>query len=303
MGHVATDDDHSRFREFSEDGGEVLTECDELVQVVGHHANRDEGEILLDDDLGGDVFDDNYTYTTPDGLEDTAVAVPNDGFPIPPWVPNSVTSRWIGVPGSDSNGPPGEYRFETFVELTANQAEDAVLVGSWSTDNAGVDVEINDISTGISAGGFTEFTPLPPDAGLGLFQGGFNNIVFIVSNGGDSPNPVGLRVDAVVDVGETAPERARFRRGDAGDTGSVNISSAIFILSFLFSDSVDTLTCMEAGDVNNDGSVNITDPVNLLNHLFGPSPPPAPPGLENCGEDPDEPGTPGDLGCEAYTSC
>ena len=195
------------------------------------------------------------------------------------------------------------FRYETFVELTASQAENAVLVGSWSADDAGVDVVINDVSTGFTNTGFPQFTPFPEDAGLGLFETGFNSIVFVLTNGGDTPNPIGLRVDAVVDVGETGPERARFRRGDAGDTGSVNISSAIFILSFLFSDTVDRLSCMETGDVDNDGSVNISDPVNLLNHLFGTAPPPAPPGLENCGEDPDAPGTPGDLGCESYTSC
>ena len=53
-----------------------------------------------------------------------------------------TTSRWIGVLDPDSNGPPGDYRFETFVELTADQAEDAVIVGTWTTDNSGVDVEI-----------------------------------------------------------------------------------------------------------------------------------------------------------------
>ncbi len=96
---------------------------------------------------------------------------------------------------------------------------------------------------------------------------------------------------------------ADFRRGDASDNGTVNISSAVFILSFLFTDAVDTIPCAEAADTNNDGTVNITDAVSLLSHLFGPSPPPAPPGLENCGPDPDEPGSPGDIGCEEYTSC
>jgi hypothetical protein len=107
------------------------------------------------------------------------------------------------------------------------------------------------------------------------------------------------------DVMVTADVRAgtEFRRGDPGDTGGVNISSAIFILNFLFTGTVTSVPCMEAADINNDGGINITDPVNLLNHLFGPQPPPAPPGLESCGPDPDEPGSPGDLGCEQYTSC
>ena len=94
-----------------------------------------------------------------------------------------------------------------------------------------------------------------------------------------------------------------FRRGDAGNTGGVNISSAILLLNFLFTDLVNVLPCEEAGDIDNDGAVNISDPINLLNHLFGTFPPPAPPGLENCGLDPDEPGSPGDLGCETYTTC
>ncbi len=94
-----------------------------------------------------------------------------------------------------------------------------------------------------------------------------------------------------------------FRRGDASDNGGVNISSAVFILSFLFTDVVNELPCKEAADINNDGSVNLTDPVSLLNHLFASQPPPAPPGLETCGPDPDDPGAPGDLGCEGYTSC
>ena len=90
-----------------------------------------------------------------------------------------------------------------------------------------------------------------------------------------------------------------FRRGDAADDGGVTISSAILILNFLFTERVNTLPCMEAGDINNDGSINLTDPVSLLGHLFRSQPPPALPGPESCGPDPDEP----DLGCEQYTSC
>jgi hypothetical protein len=111
-------------------------------------------------------------------------------------------------------------------------------------------------------------------------------------------------VDDVRVTGAVSGEgRNEFRRGDPGDSGSVNITSAIFILNFLFTGVVDTPPCLDAGDVNNDGAVNITDPVSLLNHLFGTAPPPAPPGLESCGPDPDEPGAPGDLGCERYASC
>ena len=97
-----------------------------------------------------------------------------------------------------------------------------------------------------------------------------------------------------------------FRRGDADDNGSVNITDAVAVLNFLFGGG-GALACEEVADVNNDGQVNITDPVRLLNHLFGDAPPPESPGLETCGPDPAdempkmEDGT--TLGCAGYSSC
>ena len=99
------------------------------------------------------------------------------------------------------------------------------------------------------------------------------------------------------------PDGTPFRRGDATDAGSVNITSAIFILNFLFGGGGLVPACADASDIDNNGKVNITDPVNLLNHLFGSGAPPAAPGLQECGLDPDEPGSPGDLGCDKYESC
>lgn len=94
-----------------------------------------------------------------------------------------------------------------------------------------------------------------------------------------------------------------FRRGDPTDSGTVNISSPIFILNFLFGGGEFVPACKEAADINNDGQVNVTDPVNLLNHLFGTGAAPAEPGLSECGLDPDEPGSAKDLGCDRYDSC
>ena len=74
------------------------------------------------------------------------------------------------------------------------------------------------------------------------------------------------------------------------------------VLGVLFSGDEEP-TCFEVMDSNNDGSVNITDGVFILGFLFGGGPPPAAPGHENCGPDPDEPGSPGDLGCESYPPC
>ncbi len=91
-----------------------------------------------------------------------------------------------------------------------------------------------------------------------------------------------------------------FRRGDADNSGAANISDAVNILNFLFTAGGGP-TCAEAADVNDDGTINITDPVGLLNFLFGGGSGPADPGTETCGPDPAD--SPGDLGCEVYTTC
>ena len=107
----------------------------------------------------------------------------------------------------------------------------------------------------------------------------------------------------VTGTGDVVEERPQFRRGDPGDQGSVNLTGAVLILNFLFTELVDELPCKDAGDIDNNGEVNIADAVNLLNHLFGTAPPPAAPGRESCGPDPDAAGSLGDLGCAEYTSC
>jgi len=95
-----------------------------------------------------------------------------------------------------------------------------------------------------------------------------------------------------------------FHRGDANEDGSLDISDGLCILAFLF-DGGDAPSCLESGDANNDGKLDCSDSIMILGYLFlgtrppaEPGPPPAP-----CGPDPDAPGTPGDLGCEAYDHC
>ncbi len=106
-------------------------------------------------------------------------------------------------------------------------------------------------------------------------------------------------------VPPTPLDKVPFHRGDPNDDGAINITDPIGILEFLFAGAGEPPGCLEAADVNNDGAVNITDPVGLLGFLFGGDGVVAPPGpvSEPCGPDPDAPGSPGDLGCESYTSC
>ncbi len=80
--------------------------------------------------------------------------------------------------------------------------------------------------------------------------------------------------------------RVAFVRGDADQSGSVDISDAIYTLRHLFWGEVD-LKCIDAMDADDEGPVDISDPIYLLTYLFlGGSPPPAP--FPDCGRDPTE---------------
>ena len=82
-----------------------------------------------------------------------------------------------------------------------------------------------------------------------------------------------------------------FIRGDSNDDGVLNVSDAVFTLSFLFIGD-EQPECLAANDTNDDGEVNITDVIRTLNFLFlgGTNAPPAP--FPDPGADPTR-----DLGC------
>ena len=104
----------------------------------------------------------------------------------------------------------------------------------------------------------------------------------------------------VVVTGSTS--RTAFRRGDANDDGQLGISDSLSLFGALFLGGA-LPVCREAGDANNDGSIDITDGIFVLSYLFlGGQAPPAP-GAQACGTDSDAEGSPGDQGCEVYTSC
>ena len=132
----------------------------------------------------------------PPGL--IATVVP-EAFPIPPWIANSSTSKWIGFDTESTNADPIVYDFSTFVSLDGFDPATATVSGQWSTDNVGQDILINGVSTGISNdGNFGALHPLEIPAGF--FEAGQNEITFRFENAPPGINPAGLRVDAVVNA-------------------------------------------------------------------------------------------------------
>ena len=138
------------------------------------------------------VPDIHYFYTA-SPLPAVPVTVDATGYPIGggPWVANNANSRWIG-PDQSSFGPAGGYVYATQFVLPANANLATVNVsGLWATDDPGVDIEINNISTGQLSAGFTTLVPFSITSG---FQIGVNTIEFLVQNAG---GPTGLRVDKI----------------------------------------------------------------------------------------------------------
>ena len=79
----------------------------------------------------------------------------------------------------------------------------------------------------------------------------------------------------------------------------MNIADGVSTLSYLF-DADQALPCLDAADTDDSGQLDIADPVRTFNWLFLAGTPPAPPGYQDCGEDP----TAGDsLECAEYMGC
>lgn len=143
----------------------------------------------------GTIGDTHYSLTSvPGDTTVTRVRTSVGNYPIGPWLPDNVTSAWIG-PNNDSSldGPVGNYTYETTFNLTGLNPYTASITGKWSTDNDGVRILLNGVDTGNLATSFTQFSvgyvPFTISSG---FLSGLNTLDFVVNNGG---GPTGLRVE------------------------------------------------------------------------------------------------------------
>jgi len=132
---------------------------------------------------GGAFLGSTYTLNS----ESLAILIP--GF----WTPNTSTSKWI-APSPDpiiESYPHefgGNYIYRTSFSLPSTfdpLTDTALITGQWASDNTGVDILINGMSTGNSIlygcefgpCSFQVFTPLSINTG---FQAGINALDFIV---------------------------------------------------------------------------------------------------------------------------
>ncbi len=199
--------------------------------------------------LGDDEDDEHYALTvTPegDGGASTAIAAP----PVPPWVDPTGSSRWVGA-GDDpgGNGLPGDYEYEIEFDLTGLDASRAIVMGLWSANDIGGEILLNGQPTGImQEGGFRSLSEFEVSADEFEFLPEKNTLTFRVTNGGESDNPTGLRVEGLMGFIMSGPN------GDFNGNGMIDADD-IDLLSV----AVLEMTNESRFDVDGSGTVDADD--------------------------------------------
>jgi hypothetical protein len=111
------------------------------------------------------------------------------------------------------------------------------------------------------------------------------------------PAALGLLVVLALSARVLAECPPEFQRADSDANGALEITDAVYILSYLFLGE-EPPPCLDAADANDDGALNVADPIWILLFLFSGGPPPPPP-HGACGEDLTEDA----LGCDRYPPC
>ena len=151
----------------------------------------DDGTVLEDASVDGHyVLTDNA-----DGESTDAIVHDGSIWPIVegPWLANSDTSKWIAPRVDTAEAAGGDYTYRLNVDLTGLDPSTAFVSGSWTSDNAGVDVLLNGASLGLTnSGGFGTFFAFGIETGS-PFVSGMNTLDFVINNAG--AGPTALRVD------------------------------------------------------------------------------------------------------------
>jgi hypothetical protein len=169
--------------------------------------------------LADNATDPHYSLIIPAGPAYAATSA--GGFPIPPWLGDSLLSAWIS-PTLDTvaRSDGAAYYYETTFDLTGFDVTTARIAGRWAVDNWGTNILINGTGTGIFSTGYVGWTSFQITNG---FIAGTNRLTFLVSNGSPQTptgsDPTGLRVElsgtATLNcaAGRTAPRITITRQG------------------------------------------------------------------------------------------
>jgi PEP-CTERM motif len=151
------------------------------------------------------------SYTYPAGgnpTVDSLITVTGSAFPFGHWFADSATSEWLTPSNFNRNNapppssqPPVTFSYFTTFNLTASQAQYVSINGLWSSDNNGVEIDLNGNAVWTGDTGLTAFTgwhPFSIGSGSG-FHAGTNTLLFqVVNESRDLGNPTGFRLEGSV---------------------------------------------------------------------------------------------------------
>jgi hypothetical protein len=126
-----------------------------------------------------------------------AIVVIDTLFPIVtgPWLANSAQSKWIAPKADQSGGSAaGDYVYRITFNLTGLDPTTAVITGRWTSDNAGTDIRLNGVSTGITFDGNFGTFSVPFTINNG-FAATSNYLDFVVNNASTTANPTAFRAE------------------------------------------------------------------------------------------------------------
>ena len=155
--------------------------------------------------LPGGAIDPHYSlssyilvdppYTPPPTNPPNVYASTDGQWPVSEglWMLNGPNSKWISTQDIiQITIATGYYYYRTTFDLTGFDARTALINGNWSTDNIGVDILLNNSSTGNSINDTWSFTSFHPFSITTGFVTGINTLDFVVFNDGLAS---GLRVE------------------------------------------------------------------------------------------------------------
>jgi hypothetical protein len=165
----------------------------DLLYSTGVDAN---GNVLADF-----VSDPHYTLiANPNSFTGAVAKSSATGFPVPPWLGDTSSSRWIIPSPSDSagDGPAGIYTYRTSFSLPSGTLGPVTIRGNWSSDNEGLPgIFLNGAFTGNSVadpGAFTSWHQFTINGGT---TAGANTLDFSLTNDPPDNNPTGVRVEGM----------------------------------------------------------------------------------------------------------
>jgi len=205
-------------------GQTLSTATSEVVKDLGTGFDQSSGDPIAE---GAAEDDYRLSLGGPAGLSPPALSVLAGDQPMSDYLSNSVSgqSRWIGL---GDGAAPGEYSFETKVDLTGYDPQSAYL--------AKLRIAVDDSLVGLWVDGVAVMTETTtgadyfrnlPDLGRGAFHAGVNTIRFVVRIDDSGDGALGLRIEGQVKARPTNGQPAGLLAND----GLTSIGSAAGLYS------------------------------------------------------------------------